>query len=76
MAETTQTIELSNHDAAMFILFRKHQTKFQKMLEMGVFDDGIIQTTIYFDKFSSIRAVDNTKRIMCNPKKDLQVAFY
>ena len=61
-----QTVELTDRDAAMFILFRKHQKKFEKMLEMGVFDDGIIQTTIYFDKFSAIRAVDNTKRIICS----------
>lgn len=64
-----QVLELSDRDASMFLLFRKHQTKFEKMLEMGVFDDGIIQITLYFDKFSAIRAVDKTSRVLVNNKR-------
>ena len=45
------------------------------MIEMGVFEKDNIQVTLYFDKFSSIRAIDKTKRITCNDKKSLQVAW-
>lgn len=68
------TFEVTDEDAKLFLLFRKHQTNFQKMIEMGVFDDGIIQVTMYFDKFSSLRAIDKTKRVICNYKKDLKFA--
>lgn len=71
-----QTIELSDRDATWFLLFRKHQDNFQKMVEMGVFDDGIIQATLYFNKFSHLTAVDKTKRLVCNHKTNLKVAQF
>ena len=67
-------IELTNEDAILFRKFREHQTNFSKMLEMGVFEKDNIQVTLFFDRFSSIRAIDKTKRIICNDKKVLQVA--
>jgi hypothetical protein len=67
-----QQIELTNKDCVLFLKFRENQSNFEKMLEMGVFEKDNISVTVYFDKFSSIRAVDKTKRITCNYKKVLQ----
>ena len=75
MVKTTQ-VELTEEDAKLFLIFRRHQNNFVKMIQMGVFDDGIIQATLYFDKFSSIRAVDKTKRVLCNNKTSLNVAQF
>ena len=69
-----QAIELTNEECLSFRKFREYQTIFEKMIEMGVFEKDNIQVTLYFDKFSSIRAIDKTKRITCNDKKSLQVA--
>lgn len=70
----TTKIELTDEEAKQFMLFRQHQDTFYKMVALGVFDPDIIQATLYFNKFSSLTAVDKTKRVICNDKKDLQFA--
>lgn len=67
--EITETIEKQWQD------FMKYQKVFSKMLEMGVFESDNIQVTLYFDKFSSLRAIDKTKRLLVNSKKSLKVAL-
>lgn len=67
-------IELSNADAKLFLLFREHQTSFSKMVEMGVFEKDNISVVLYFDKFSSLRAIDKTKRLVVNDKQGLKFA--
>jgi hypothetical protein len=67
-------VELTDEDAVLFRLFREHQTNFEKMVEMGVFEKDNIQVTLFFNKFSSLTAIDKTKRVTLNNKKRLQVA--
>ena len=66
----TTKIELTDEEAKQFILFRQYQETFYKMVALGVFDPDIIQATLYFNKFSSLTAVDKTKRMCVNHKKD------
>ena len=69
-------VEITDEIASQWIDFMKYQQVFSKMVEMGVFEKDNIQVTLYFDKFSSIRAVDITKRLLANSKKDLSFAIY
>lgn len=62
-------VELTNEDAELFKIFRQFQDTFLKMIELGVFEKDNIQVSLYFDKFSSLRAIDKTKRLCVNYKK-------
>lgn len=71
------SIEITEDIAKYWIEFGKNYDNFKKMLDLGVFEKDNISVVLYFDKFSSIRAVDKTKRLCVNDKKSLQVVdFY
>lgn len=44
------TVDLTNIDAELFKLFRKHQDAFQLLVDNGVFEVRNGQVTIDFDK--------------------------
>lgn len=68
-------IEITEDISNQWKDFMKYHQVFSKMVELGVFEKDNISVTLYFDKFSSIRAIDKTKRITLNDKKCLQIAL-
>ena len=68
------SIDLTNEDAKLFVLFREHQTNFERMVDLGVFEKDNIQVTLFFNRFSSLTAIDKTKRILVNDKNRLKLA--
>lgn len=69
------SVEITEDIAKEWQDFMKYHKVFSKMLEMGVFENDNIQVTLYFDKFSSLRAIDKTKRLLVKKKKVFQFAL-
>jgi hypothetical protein len=69
------SIEITEDMAKYWIEFEKNYDNIKKMLDLGVFEKDNISVVLYFDKFSSIRAVDKTKRLCVNYKTVVKVAL-
>jgi hypothetical protein len=70
----TTSIEITEDIAKQWQDFMNNYSMFSKMLEMGVFEKDNIQVTLFFDKFSSLRAIDKTKRVIVNDKNKVKLA--
>ena len=51
------TLELTDEDAALFVLFRKHQDQFQVLEENGVFEPLVGHKVIHKDG-SNVRMIE------------------
>jgi hypothetical protein len=69
------SVEITEEISNQWKDFMNYHEVFSKMLEMGVFEKDNIQVTLYFNKFSSITAVDKTKRIIANDKINNKLAL-